>query len=217
MPLQSDGGIFLRPPMDVAPNVLVVVVAFPFRVVLVGPRGIVIMPPGVGAPNVFVVEVAPPVGMILAAPSQAWSSTSNSRDAIPCDRRSHPTNRDDSHAPNRAGSATTIPRAANSADRRSRPTSWDDSVGTRVILPPPSCGPPIMVIVEIAPPIRVMLANPIGMILVPPRRRVPDAFVIVAPPIRMMRGYPVRLQLPPPRRGIPLALPVIASPFRMIL
>jgi hypothetical protein len=62
MPLQGDGGIFLRPPMDVAPNVLVVVVAFPFRVALVGPRRIVIMPPGVGAPDVFVVKVAPQLG-----------------------------------------------------------------------------------------------------------------------------------------------------------
>src|SRR5271170_1603597 len=68
MMLHRPGRIFLRPPMEVVPGVLVVEVALPFRVMLVGPRRIALIPPGVGVPDVLVVEVAPPVGMILARP-----------------------------------------------------------------------------------------------------------------------------------------------------
>src|ERR1039457_6084006 len=68
MMLQCPSGIFLRPPVEVVPDVLVVVVALPFGMMLVCPGGIMIVPPGVGVPCVFVVEVTPPVGMILARP-----------------------------------------------------------------------------------------------------------------------------------------------------
>src|SRR5580700_10816178 len=68
MMLHRPRRIYLRPPVEVVPGVLVVEVALPFRVMLVGPRRIALMPPGVGVPDMFIVEVAPPIGVILARP-----------------------------------------------------------------------------------------------------------------------------------------------------
>src|SRR5271170_6650553 len=126
MMLHRPGRIFLRPPVEVVPGVLVVEFALPFRVMLVGPRRIALMPPGVGVPNMFIVEVAPPVGMILSRPVGL--------------RRIPPTGR-----PPEVLSIEVAPPIR---------MILTDPVGA--VRPPPSGRPPIVTIVEVAPPIRVM-------------------------------------------------------------
>src|SRR5271167_2027551 len=188
MMLHRPGRIFLRPPVEVVPGVLVVEFALPFRVMLVGPRRIALMPPGVGVPNMFIVEVAPPVGVILARPVGL--------------RRIPPTGRPPDFI----------------VVERAPPFGMICACPVRIVLPPPSCRSPEVLSIEVAPPIRMILTDPVGAVRPPPSCGAPIMMLIeVAPPIGMMGGYPLRLQLPPPRRGIPQVVPDIAPPFRMIL
>src|SRR5580698_3023140 len=186
MMLHRPRRIYLRPPVEVVPGVLVVEVALPFRVMLLGPRRIALMPPGVGVPDMFVVEVAPPIGVIPSRP--VWL------------RRIPPTGRPPDFA----------------VVEGAPPLGMILTHPVGAVIPPPTGRSPVMMIVELAPPIRVMQGYPVRMVLIPPRRGVPDALVVVAPPIGMMSDYPLRLQLPPPRRGIPLDLLAITQALRVI-
>src|SRR5689334_17554047 len=65
--MARDGHLWLpgRPPVHVPPDMILVRVALPRRMILRRPGGIILMPPGVVVPDMMVVEVAPPVRMIL--------------------------------------------------------------------------------------------------------------------------------------------------------
>src|SRR5579864_5300399 len=61
-------GAVLPPPVGRTPEVSVVPVAPPFRMMMADPVSIVVPPPGGGMPHAILVEVTPPGGMIMADP-----------------------------------------------------------------------------------------------------------------------------------------------------
>src|ERR1700730_12561606 len=72
--------------------------------------------------------------------------------------------------------------------------------------------------VKRSPPFRMMVADPVWVVLPPPIRRVPNMLVIpVAPPFRVMVADPVRIVLPPPIPRAPNMVRVPMAPPRGVM
>jgi len=80
-----------------------------------------------------------------------------------------------------------------------------------------SGSPPVDVVpmssIEIALPFGMVLSDPIGPVLMPPRIAVPEmVFVEVTPPFGMIRVDPSWIVLPPPSSRVPIAVVPVAPP-----
>src|SRR5260370_39807572 len=82
-----------------------------------------------------------------------------------------------------------------------------------MVLPPPSGRAPLVAVVVVSPPIRMILAAPVRAILPPPSYGPPIMVIVeIAPPFRMMLPRPIGLILPPPSRVAQHAAVVVATP-----